>query len=52
MTSKTKCLLSLTGLALADIVIPVPVTALVLIYVVLEKPPWFSALVREIYGAG
>ncbi len=52
MTAKTKCILSLTGLALIDIVIPIPVTALVLIYVVLEKPAWFSALVGEIYGAG
>ena len=37
--------------AVIDTVIPIPVTALILIYVVLERPPWFRDLVSEIYGA-
>lgn len=39
-------------LAIVDIFIPVPILALILIYVVLKKPRWFTELVREIYGPG
>ena len=40
----------LSILALLDMIIPIPFTALVLIYVVLEKPAWFENLVTEIYS--
>ena len=50
MRTKTKCLFALAGLALVDTIIPIPFTALLLIYVVLEKPPWFRNLVRQVYG--
>lgn len=50
MSSKTKVLITLIGLSIVDIVIPVPIVALILIYVVLQKPSWFTEMVRDIYG--
>lgn len=51
MSKKAQVLLALVGLCLVDAVIPiVPIAGLLLIYVVLEKPAWFSDLVRELYG--
>ena len=50
MNTKTKTMVYLSILALLDMIIPIPFTALVLIYVVLEKPPWFENLVTEIYS--
>jgi hypothetical protein len=49
MTLKTQCLIGLSGLALVDIVIPIPILGAILIYVVLQKPPWFQNLVRDLY---
>ena len=42
----------LIALAIVDIFIPLPILALILIYVVVKKPGWFSDLYREIYGPG
>jgi len=50
MNTKTKTMIHLSILALLDMIIPIPFTALVLIYVVLEKPAWFENLVTEIYS--
>lgn len=50
MNTKTKSMIYLSILALLDMIIPIPFTALVLIYVVLEKPAWFENLVTEIYS--
>jgi len=50
MKLSTKILLYLTILAILDMIIPVPFTALLLIYVLLEKPPWFKQLVSDIYS--
>lgn len=50
MNTKTKTMVYLSILALLDMIIPIPFTALVLIYVVLEKPAWFENLVTEIYS--
>ena len=36
-------------LAIMDIIIPVPFTALLLLYVLLEKPAWFYKLVDDVY---
>ena len=47
--TQTKLLLGLGVLALVDTVIPVPITAVVLLYVVLNKPVWFEQLVADIY---
>ena len=51
MKLKTKLLTFLVVFAVIDLVIPIPFTALLLVYVLLEKPPWFSRMVREIYDA-
>ena len=51
MKTKTKTLLYISILALLDMVIPIPFTALILIYVILEKPLWFTDLYNEIYKA-
>ncbi len=49
MKSNTKILIYLIGLALLDMIIPIPFTTLLLIYVLLEKPLWLKKLVTEIY---
>jgi hypothetical protein len=49
MTPKRKILTWLVVLMLADVVIPVPITGLTLLYVVLERPPWFLRLVNRVY---
>jgi hypothetical protein len=50
MSTKTKVLIALAILAIFDAVIPVPIAALVVIYAILQKPPWATDLVRDIYG--
>jgi hypothetical protein len=47
----TKIILYLSLLALLDMVIPIPFTALMLIYVIFEKPAWFRNIVTEIYNS-
>lgn len=51
MKTNTKILIYLILFALIDIVIPIPVTAILLIYVLVEKPDWFKKLVSEIYSS-
>jgi hypothetical protein len=51
MRLPAKILLYLVIFAVFDMVIPIPFTALLLIYVILEKPPWFARLVSDIYKA-
>jgi hypothetical protein len=50
MTTKTKTLISLLLLCLVDTVIPFPIIGAILIYVLLQRPPWFKNVVAEIYG--
>ena len=50
MRMKTQVLVGLVGLGIIDVVIPIPILALILIYVVLQQPPWFTDMVRDIYG--
>ena len=50
MNAKTKILLKLIGLGIVDVVIPVPILAIILITVVLQRPAWFTDMVRDIYG--
>jgi hypothetical protein len=50
MNAKTKILLKLIGLGIVDVVIPVPIVAIILITVVLQRPAWFTDMVRDIYG--
>ncbi len=50
MKLKTKILTCLLLLALIDTVIPVPLTAILMIYVLYERPIWFENLVNDIYN--
>ena len=51
MNTKTKLLTYIAILALLDMIIPIPFTALILIYVILDKPVWFENYVNEIYNS-
>jgi hypothetical protein len=51
MTVKTKCLMGLIALGVVDALIPLPILGLILIYVLLQRPPWFHEMVREVYRA-
>jgi hypothetical protein len=51
MSAKTQILVTLIALSIVDILIPIPIVALILIYVVLQRPTWFMDRVRDIYGA-
>ena len=50
MTTKTKTLISLLLLCLVDTVIPFPIIGAILIYVLLQRPPWFRNVIGELYG--
>ncbi|MDY6839076.1 MAG: hypothetical protein SWH78_14010 [Thermodesulfobacteriota bacterium] len=50
MTVKNRCLIVLVALGVVDAVIPIPIIGLILVYVVLERPPWFLDLVQGLYG--
>jgi len=49
MSTKTKALIFVIGLGIIDMLIPIPILGLVLVYVVVQKPPWFMDVVSEIY---
>jgi len=51
MKTKTKIMIYLSILALLDMIIPIPFTALILIYVMFEKPAWFRNLVTNVYSS-
>jgi len=46
---KTKYLCLLAVLCAVDVVIPIPILGILLIYIVLERPLWFKNAVGEIY---
>lgn len=50
MKLETKLLIYLGCFAFVDIIIPVPITAIILIYAVLSKPPWFKEMVMKLYS--
>ena len=49
MKQRNRILLFLIILAVIDMVIPIPFTTILLIYVLVEKPFWFRELVEEVY---
>lgn len=51
MKFKTKQLVFLIVFALFDTIIPIPFTAFLLIYVLVEKPPWFKRWVENLYNS-
>jgi len=51
MSVKSKTLVAIAVLGIIDAVVPgLPILALVLAYVVIEKPDWFAGLYLRIYG--
>ena len=48
--TRTRILVYLLMLAVVDTLIPAPITVLVLVYVLFQKPEWFREWVGEIYG--
>lgn len=51
MSLKTQILIYLVALAVFDTLIPLPITALILIHVLYQKPRWFREWVETIYRA-
>ena len=49
MSTRTQVLIYLIILGIFDVIIPIPITALVLIHVLFQKPRWFRDWVEEIY---
>ena len=49
MPKKAQILVYVIILAVFDTIIPLPITALVLIYVIFQKPRWFRDYVEQIY---
>ena len=49
MSMKTQILMYLALLALLDAVVPIPITAMILIMVLFQKPGWFKDWVDDIY---
>ena len=49
MDLKKKTVIYLILFAVIDVIIPIPLMAMLLLYVVFEKPPWFINLVSEVY---
>lgn len=47
---RTTVLVYLVCLAIVDVLIPLPILALVLIGVTVRRPAWFRSLVRQVYG--
>ena len=51
MKKNSRILIYLILFAAVDTIIPVPITALMLIYVLSEKPEWFKDLVARVYDS-
>ncbi len=49
LSTRTQILIYLILFAIIDTVIPVPITAIILIMALYQKPPWFKDWVDEIY---
>lgn len=49
MSTRNQILIYLFLLAIIDVVIPIPITAMVLIMVLFQKPDWFKEWVDQIY---
>jgi hypothetical protein len=50
MKLETKLILNMCLFAVIDIFIPIPIMAIFLIYIILNKPPWFKKMVSDIYS--
>ena len=47
---RSTVIIYLVLLAIADALIPVPILALILIWVAVKKPAWFTDLVQKVYA--
>lgn len=52
MNIRTKAILCLLALCLVDMLIPIPILGLTLLYIFIKTPPEFPDLMRRIYRAG
>jgi len=50
MSIKTKSFTVLIILCIMDVIIPIPILGVILIYVVLQRPRWFTDVVHKIYN--
>jgi hypothetical protein len=50
MSAKSNLIISLIALGIVDVIIPIPILGIILIYVVLQKPTWFRDAVRSVYN--
>jgi len=48
-STQTKSMIALIFLGIIDAVIPLPVIGIILIFVIITRPPWFRDMVKEIY---
>ena len=51
MQTKTKTLIVLIVLSLVDMIIPLPILGMILLSVVIQRPPWFMDVAKEIYDS-
>ncbi len=49
MSGRTRYVIWLIGLALLDVLIPIPLAAALMIYVVARRPQWFFEFVSDLY---
>jgi len=49
MKSSTKFLLILIAMAIFDVIIPIPLAVLLLIYILYQKPAWFKEAIDDVY---
>jgi hypothetical protein len=50
MKTNKRIIIYLIIFAFVDIIIPIPIMAIILLYVVAEKPKWFKDLVTDLYS--
>ena len=49
MNTETQLLVYVILLLLVDTILPLPITAAILLYVVLKQPAWFRELYHQVY---
>ncbi len=49
MNTETQLLVYLILLLFVDTILPLPITAAILLYVVLKRPVWFRELYHQVY---
>ena len=51
MKQNTKILFILVAMAIFDVITPIPIAVLMLIYVFYQRPAWFKEAVDDVYRA-